>query len=200
MAALRQDTGLAAVYGRLANVTVEEDVQALVDAAEGEMGGVDILINNAGLGGTRLLVEMADEVEPGAGYHAHRHHAHDPAMLGKCSPAARGDRQQCLRAGLARPERTVPLRRGQGRGDGWTDAARRWRRRISGCASTRCHLLSPSRIPEKTTRWIIGGTRGQRKAFGRAAEVWEVANVMMFLAGLLGHMTGEIVSCSSQRA
>ncbi|MCB1709194.1 MAG: SDR family NAD(P)-dependent oxidoreductase, partial [Halioglobus sp.] len=61
VAALKQDTGLAAVYGRLANVTVEEDVQALVDAAEGEMGGVDILINNAGLGGTRLLVEMADE-------------------------------------------------------------------------------------------------------------------------------------------
>ena len=39
------------------------------------------------------------------------------------------------------------------------------------------------------------------EAFGRAAEVWEVANVMMFLASdYSGYMTGEIVSVSSQRA
>ena len=58
---LRQATGLEAVYGKLANVTAEDEVQALVDAAEEQMDGVDILINNAGLGGTRLLVEMPDE-------------------------------------------------------------------------------------------------------------------------------------------
>ena len=58
---LKSDTGLAAVYGTLANVTVEEEVQALVDKAEEQMGGVDVLINNAGLGGTRLLVEMEDD-------------------------------------------------------------------------------------------------------------------------------------------
>ena len=61
VAALRADTGLDAVYGQLANVTVESEVQALVDAAEEQMGGVDVLINNAGLGGTRLLVDMEDE-------------------------------------------------------------------------------------------------------------------------------------------
>ena len=38
-----------------------------------------------------------------------------------------------------------------------------------------------------------------REAFGRAAEVWEVANVMMFLASdYASYMTGEIVSVSSQ--
>ena len=38
------------------------------------------------------------------------------------------------------------------------------------------------------------------EAFGRAAEPWEVANVMVFLASdLAGYMTGEIVSVSSQR-
>jgi 3-oxoacyl-[acyl-carrier protein] reductase len=37
------------------------------------------------------------------------------------------------------------------------------------------------------------------EAFGRAAEPWEVANVMVFLASdLSGYMTGEIVSVSSQ--
>jgi 3-oxoacyl-[acyl-carrier protein] reductase len=41
----------------------------------------------------------------------------------------------------------------------------------------------------------------EKEAFGRAAEVWEVANVMMFLASdLSSYMTGEIVSVSSQRA
>ena len=40
-----------------------------------------------------------------------------------------------------------------------------------------------------------------REAYGRGAEVWEVANIMMFLASdYSSYMTGEIVSCSSQRA
>jgi 3-oxoacyl-[acyl-carrier protein] reductase len=40
-----------------------------------------------------------------------------------------------------------------------------------------------------------------QEAFGRPAEVWEVANVMIFLASdLSSYMTGETVSVSSQRA
>jgi 3-oxoacyl-[acyl-carrier protein] reductase len=41
----------------------------------------------------------------------------------------------------------------------------------------------------------------QREAFGRAAEPWEVANVMVFLASdYSSYLTGEVVSVSSQRA
>src|SRR5690554_2137939 len=61
VAALKQETGLNEVYGQLCNVTVEEEVQALVAAAEEQLGGVDVLINNAGLGGQKTVVEMTDE-------------------------------------------------------------------------------------------------------------------------------------------
>ncbi len=39
----------------------------------------------------------------------------------------------------------------------------------------------------------------EREAFGRVAEPWEVANVIVFLASdLASYMTGEVVSVSSQ--
>ena len=38
-----------------------------------------------------------------------------------------------------------------------------------------------------------------REAFGRAAEPWEVANVIIFLASdYASYMTGEVLSVSSQ--
>jgi 3-oxoacyl-[acyl-carrier protein] reductase len=38
-----------------------------------------------------------------------------------------------------------------------------------------------------------------REAFGRSAELWEVANVIVFLAsGYSSYLTGEVVSVSSQ--
>ena len=43
------------------------------------------------------------------------------------------------------------------------------------------------------------GELSRSEAFGRAAELWEVANVMVFLASdLSAYMTGEVVSVSSQ--
>ena len=47
---IRQACGLQAVYGQVCNVTNEEQVRALVAAAEERLNGVDVLINNAGLG------------------------------------------------------------------------------------------------------------------------------------------------------
>jgi 3-oxoacyl-[acyl-carrier protein] reductase len=73
--------------------------------------------------------------------------------------------------------------------------------------STSCYSCSlPSAIAfhdflKKTTPVELLEELASKEAFGRAAEVWEVANVMMFLASdYSSYMTGEIVPVSSQRA
>ena len=203
VAKLREATGLEAVYGKLANVTAEAEVQALVDAAEANMGGVDVLINNAGLGGTRLLVDMADEewsrvldITLTGTMRMTR------AMLRKMQPRGAGvivnnasvlgwraQKEQChyaaAKAGVMALTRCAALE--------------------AADFGVRINAVSPSiafhEFLKKTTPMELLEELAAKEAFGRAAEVWEVANVMMFLASdYSGYMTGEIVSCSSQRA
>ena len=52
---------LGGVPAVLANVTSEDDVQRLVAETIDVCGGIDVLVNNAGLGGTARLTEMTDE-------------------------------------------------------------------------------------------------------------------------------------------
>ena len=47
--------------GVVCDVTEEEDVQRLISSAEEEFGSIDVMVNNAGLGGEDNLVEMEDE-------------------------------------------------------------------------------------------------------------------------------------------
>jgi len=200
---LKAETGLDAVYGKLANVTDENDVQALVDYAEETMDGVDVLINNAGLGGTRLLVDMPDDewsrvldITLTGTMRMTR------AMLRKMQPRGAGvivnnasvlgwraQKEQChyaaAKAGVMALTRCAAL-----------EAADH---------GVRINAVSPSiafhEFLKKTTPMDLLEELAAKEAFGRAAEVWEVANVMMFLASdYSGYMTGEIVSCSSQRA
>ena len=42
-------------------MTSERDVQGLMDAAGSLLGGIDVMMNNAGLGGSARLVDMTDE-------------------------------------------------------------------------------------------------------------------------------------------
>src|SRR5262249_45779110 len=46
---------------QVCDVTKEEQVRALKEAAQRELGRVDVLINNAGLGGQVSVVEMSDD-------------------------------------------------------------------------------------------------------------------------------------------
>ena len=49
------------VHSIACDVTVEDQVQGLVDGAVSHAGRVDVMINNAGLGGDRSIVDMTDE-------------------------------------------------------------------------------------------------------------------------------------------
>ena len=51
----------AAVGSKVCDVTLETDVRSLVAAANEALGQVDVLINNAGLGGTASIVDMTDQ-------------------------------------------------------------------------------------------------------------------------------------------
>jgi len=201
--ALKVEHGLQNAFGKLANVTVEEEVQALIDEAESQMDGVDILINNAGLGGTRLLVDMEDEewsrvldVTLTGTMRMTR------AMLKKMQPRGAGvivnnasvlgwraQKEQChyaaAKAGVMALTRCAALE--------------------AADYDVRINAVSPSiafhEFLKKTTPMELLEELAAKEAFGRAAEVWEVANVMMFLASdYSSYMTGEIVPVSSQRA
>jgi 3-oxoacyl-[acyl-carrier protein] reductase len=73
----------------------------------------------------------------------------------------------------------------------------------AAAAGVRVNAVSPSIamhpfLAKVTTDELLAHLSSQ-EAFGRAAEPWEVANVIVFLASdLAGYMTGEVVSVSSQ--
>ena len=189
------------VFGRVANVTVEADVQALVDDAEAQLAGVDVLINNAGLGGTKALVDMTDEEWT---------RVLDITLNGT------------MRMMRAMMRRMLPRRRGVIVNNasvlGWRAqpeqchyaAAKAGVMALTRCAAmeaaphgVRINAVSPSlamhEFLKKTTPVDLLAALEAKEAFGRAAEVWEVANVMVFLASdYSSYMTGEIVAVSSQ--
>jgi 3-oxoacyl-[acyl-carrier protein] reductase len=203
VAALKADTGLEAVYGKIANVTDEADVQALIDDAEEKLGGVDVLLNNAGLGGTRLLVDMPDDEWS---------RVLDITLTGTMRMTRAMLRiMQDRGAGVIVNNASVLGWRAQKEQCHYA-AAKAGVMALTRCAAleaadygVRINAVSPSiafhEFLKKTTPMELLEQLAAKEAFGRAAEVWEVANVMMFLASdYSSYMTGEVVSVSSQRS
>jgi 3-oxoacyl-[acyl-carrier protein] reductase len=178
-------------------------VQALHAAAMAHFGQVDVLINNAGLGGEAPVVEMSDaqwlrvlDVTLTSVFRMTR--AFLPAMY------ARG-------AGAIVNNASVLGWRAQ-KGQAHYAAAKAGVMAFTRCAAleaaehgVRINAVAPSIAMHpflaKVTSAETLARLSQQEAFGRPAEVWEVANVMIFLASdLASYMTGEIISVSSQRA
>ena len=189
------------VSGMLCNVTVEDDVQTLINKAEQDTGGVDVLINNAGLGGTKLLVDMTDEEWD---------RVLDITLTGTMRMTRAMMRVMQQRgAGVIVNNASVLGWRAQKEQCHYA-AAKAGVMALTRCAAmeaaefgVRINAVSPSialhAFLKKTTPPELLEKLAEKEAFGRAAEVWEVANVMMFLASdYSSYMTGEIVSVSSQ--
>jgi 3-oxoacyl-[acyl-carrier protein] reductase len=183
------------------NVTVEADVQRLYDAALAEHGRIDVAINNAGLGGNAPIVDMTDEQWSTV---------LDVTLTGTF---------RCTRAALR-------LMYGQGSGVivnnasvlGWraqADQSHYAAAKAGVMAFTRCaaveaaphgvrvNAVAPSLALHPFLNRVFPDDElerlSQAELFGRSAEVWEVANVMVFLASdYSSYMSGETVSVSSQ--
>lgn len=200
---IREATGLAQVHGRLCNVTDEDQVRALVEAAEGTLGGVDVLINNAGLGGSRALVEMPDD---------EWNRVLDVTLTGTMRMTrAMLPYMMARRTGVIVNNASVLGWRAQKQQAHYA-AAKAGVMALTRCAAVeaaehgiRINAVSPSIAMHdflaRSAPQAVLDQLAANEAFGRAAEVWEVANVMMFLASdYSSYMTGEVLSVSSQRA
>ena len=186
---------------QLCNVTQQAEVDALIEAAVSKLGCIDVLVNNAGLGGYAQLVDMADEqwnqvldVTLNGTFRMTR--AVLPHMLERGTGAVvnnasvLGWRAQegqshyaAAKAGVMAFTRCVAMEVAQ--------------------SGVRVNAVAPSlamhAFLEKVTPPGLLQELTAREAMGRAAEPFEVANVIVFLASdYASYMTGEVVAVSSQ--
>ncbi|MEU6216072.1 SDR family oxidoreductase [Streptomyces sp. NPDC047022] len=183
------------------DVTDQTQVEKLFEAAVRSHGRLDIVVNNAGLGGTTALVDMTD------------------AQWSKVLDVTLNGTFRCVRAALRSMKETgggvivnnasVIGWRAQA-GQAHYAAAKAGVMALTRCAAieaasygVRVNAVSPSlamhpHLAKVTTPELLEELTA-REAFGRYAEPWEVANVIVFLAsGYSSYMTGEVVAVSSQ--
>jgi 3-oxoacyl-[acyl-carrier protein] reductase len=197
---------LAPVLGRapptvVCDVSNPSDVDRMFEVAIGACGHLDVLVNNAGLGGTSPLVDMTDE---------QWQRVLDVTLTGtmRCTRAA-------LRHMIPRNTGTIVNNasvlgwRAQ-HGQAHYAAAKAGVMALTRCAAieaaphrVRVNAVAPSlamhaNLHRVTTPELLAELEG-REAFGRAATPEEVANVIVFLASdLASYLTGEVLSVSSQ--
>jgi len=186
------------------DVTDEPDVQRLVATAVEHYGRVDVMMNNAGLGGTSTVVEMTDDQWA---------RVLDVTLTGtfRCTRAAlrqmiaQGDGGAVVNNASVLGWRAQP-------GQAHYAAAKAGVMAFTRCAALdvaahgiRVNAVAPSLAMHpflaKVTSEELLSQLAAREAFGRPAQPWEVANVMVFLASdYASYLTGEVISVSSQHA
>ncbi|MER5373501.1 SDR family oxidoreductase [Streptomyces sp. NPDC002553] len=202
-AALAAEFGDAAVTALPCDVTHEDQVHALFDAAVDAHGRLDVVVNNAGLGGTAHLTDMTDEQWT---------RVLDVTLNGtfRCTRAALR-RMRTTGGGVIVNNASVAGWRAQA-GQAHYAAAKAGVMALTRCAAVeaadygvRVNAVAPSlamhpHLAKVTTPELLQELTA-REAFGRHAEPWEVANVIVFLASdYSSYLTGEVLSVSSQRA
>ncbi|MFF4448122.1 SDR family oxidoreductase [Streptomyces sp. NPDC001502] len=202
--ALAAEFGADRVTSLPCDVTDEDQVQALFALAEDTHGRLDIVVNNAGLGGTAALVDMTDDQWS---------RVLDVTLNGtfRCTRAALRAFKASGGAGVIVNNASVIGWRAQ-TGQAHYAAAKAGVMALTRCAAleaaefgVRVNAVAPSLAMHphlvKVTSEELLAELTAREAFGRYAEPWEVANVIVFLASAYSsYMTGETVSVSSQHA
>jgi 3-oxoacyl-[acyl-carrier protein] reductase len=197
------EVGCERPFTVLCDVTSQDQVDALRDAALAQLGHVDVLINNAGLGGEVPVTDMTDE----------QWHRVLDVTLTSVMRMTRAflPPMQSRQTGAIVNNASVLGWRAQ-KGQAHYAAAKAGVMAFTRCSAVeaaefgvRINAVAPSiamhAFLAKVTTDELLAELSSREAFGRPAEVWEVANAMIFLASdLASYMTGEVLSVSSQRA
>jgi 3-oxoacyl-[acyl-carrier protein] reductase len=199
-AQLAELTG-AQVPAVVANVAVEDDVERMLAEVVDAFGHLDVLVNNAGLGGTATLAEMTDEQ-----WFA----VVDVTLTGTMRTTRAALRHMLPRGRGAIVNNASVIGWRAQEGQAHYAAAKAGVMALTRCAAleaahrgVRVNAVAPSLAMHpflaKVTSEELLADLTAREAFGRAAEPWEVANVIVFLASdYSSYMTGEVVSVSSQ--
>lgn len=192
------------VYSEICDVSSDEQVQNLIARAVETTGGLDVLVNNAGLGMTRSLLDTSIE-----------------------------DWQKLLDINLTGPFRTIKaalpamIERGGGAiinmssicawraeaGQTAYGASKAGVLALTRCAAMeaaehniRVNAVVPSLalhpyLEKVSSPDFLQQMIDQNEVFGRAAEPWEIGNTVVFLASdYSSYMTGECLSVSCRRA
>lgn len=194
--------GLGKVEAMVCDVTSTAQVDALISSTTARLDRMDVLVNNAGLGGQTPVIDMTDEEwdrvldvtltsvmrATRAALRYFREAGHGGAIVNNASVL--GWRAQHSQAHYAAAKAGVMA--------------------LTRCSAieaveygVRINAVSPSiarhRFLEKTSSTELLDTLSGREAFGRAAEPWEVAATIAFLASdYATYLTGEVISVSSQ--
>lgn len=194
--------GRGRVEAVVCDVTSTAQIDALVDSTTARFGRLDVLVNNAGLGGQTAVIDMTDEEwdrvlnvtltsvmrATRAALTYFRDAGHGGAIINNASVL--GWRAQHSQSHYAAAKAGVMA--------------------LTRCSAieavefgVRINAVSPSiarhRFLEKTSSVELLDRLSEREAFGRAAEPWEVAATIAFLASdYSSYLTGEVISVSSQ--
>jgi 3-oxoacyl-[acyl-carrier protein] reductase len=194
--------GLGRVEAVVCDVTSAVQINALIASTTARFGRLDVLVNNAGLGGQTPVIDMTDEewdrvlnvtltsvmraTRAALGYF--RDAGHGGAIVNNASVL--GWRAQHSQSHYAAAKAGVMA--------------------LTRCSAieaaeygVRINAVSPSiarhRFLEKTSSTELLDRLSEAEAFGRAAEPWEVAATIAFLASdYSSYLTGEVISVSSQ--
>ena len=193
--------GKEPVHAIACDVTDQAQVAALYEGAVQRFGRIDVAVHNAGLGGTVPLVDMTDEQWS---------IVLDVTLTGtfRCTRAAL-THMLPRRSGVIVNNASVLGWRAQP-GQAHYAAAKAGVMALTRCAAAeaapagvRVNAVSPSLAEHPFLNRAIPdedlAVLRRRELFGRGAETWEVANVIVFLASdYSSYLTGEVISVSSQ--